>query len=157
MAELRGYMRFKQIHSLALRLRGDALGKQEDNTQLLLGVNHGLRGYSPRRFDGSHRLLFNLEARPTLYRHPLFVLAGALFVDGGKTWTPGLAPAAFKLGVGAGPRIGSHGYTTPRFCELTWLMESATAYGRHFLVLAIIFNHFALIKYDSNRLSPTKP
>ena len=33
-------------------------------------------------------------------------------------------------------------------------MESATAYGRHFLVLAIIFNHFALIKYDTNRLSP---
>ena len=123
MLELRGYLRFKKIHSLAFRLRGDALGRQEDSTQLLLGVNHGLRGYPPRRFDGSHRLLFNLEARPILYRHPLFVLAGALFVDGGKIWTPGISRAALKLGVGAGPRIGlPRIYNTP-------ILRADLAYG----------------------------
>ena len=123
MAELRGYFRFKKIHSLAMRLRGDPLDQGEDKSQFLLGVNHGLRGYPPRRFDGSTRLLFNLEARPTLYRHPLFVLAGALFVDGGKAWTPGLSRAAFKLGVCAGPRIGlPRIYNTP-------ILRADLAYG----------------------------
>ena len=106
LAELRTYAQLREIHTLALRLRFDALGRPEDASQLLLGVDRGLRGYPPRRFDGARRFFLNLEARPTLYRHPAFVLAGALFADGGTVWTPDLTSPDLSLSSGAGLRLG---------------------------------------------------
>lgn len=105
-AELLTYIQLRGIHTLALRLRWDALDRPEDASQLLLGVNRGLRGYAPRRFDGTRRVLLNLEARPTLYRHPAFVIAGALFIDGGAAWTPGLTPSSLNFASGVGTRLG---------------------------------------------------
>ncbi len=106
LAELLVYAHLKEIHTLALRLRWDALSRPEDASQLLLGVDRGLRGYAPRRFDGARRFLLNLEARPTLYRHPAFVLGGAFFVDGGTAWTPGRTPSSLNLASGIGARLG---------------------------------------------------
>ncbi len=98
-------VQIQNIHTLALHARFDAHGNPEDNDQLLLGVDRGLRGYLARRFDGSRRAMVNLEARPTVYRHPFAIFAGAVFVDAGTAWTPGRISPAFNLGAGFGSRI----------------------------------------------------
>jgi outer membrane protein assembly factor BamA len=121
-AQLRVYRRVGALHSIAVRLRFDAIARTEDNAQLLLGALNGLRGYAARRFDGRRRLLFNAEARPTVYRHPYFVVAGALFVDAGRAWTPGES-GKVEMGFGAGGRIGlPRVYNTP-------VMRADLAYG----------------------------
>jgi hemolysin activation/secretion protein len=77
-------------------------------------VDRGLRGYPPRSLDGSRRLLVNAEFRPTLYARPAWVLAAAVFADGGSAWTPGESSPDFKMAVGAGGRLGlSKIYNTP--------------------------------------------
>lgn len=100
------YAQIRGVHTLALRIRWEALARTEDASQLLLGLDQGLRGYPPRRFDGTRRFLFNAEARPTLYRCPTFVLAGACFLDGGTAWTPGRTSPALSLAAGIGARLG---------------------------------------------------
>ena len=74
--------------------------------QYLLGTARGLRGYALRRFDGSRRLIFNVEARPTLLRRRDYTLAGVVFVDGGSAWTPGQGGQVFAIAVGIGGRVG---------------------------------------------------
>ncbi|MDE2808362.1 MAG: hypothetical protein OXN90_08070, partial [Gemmatimonadota bacterium] len=69
------YLRLGGAHSLALRTSWEALHRSEDADQLLLGLTHGLRGYAPRRYDGTRRVIFNVEARPTLVRRPWYTLA----------------------------------------------------------------------------------
>ena len=104
-SSLQVFLRILQVHSLILRGSYAAIARPDDPTQYLLGLNRGLRGYPPRSFDGRQRLLFNLEARPTIKRDPLYVLAGAVFFDAGEAWYDGeeidLKPAA-----GTGVRIG---------------------------------------------------
>ena len=113
-AELITYTRIRSSHTLGLRVRFDALARQEDASQLLLGLETGLRGYAPRRFDGTRRFIANAEVRPTLYRHPAFVLAGALFLDAGTAWTPGLTRSSLSAAAGAGARVGlAHVYNNP--------------------------------------------
>ena len=104
-AQLALYARIRDTHVLAFRARLDAIARPEDADQLLLGFNHGLRGYLPRRFDGARRYIANLEARPTLYRHPRFALGGALFLDAGDAWTPANASPALNAAVGGGLRM----------------------------------------------------
>jgi len=112
--QFQGHARWRLVHSLSLRLRWDAIHRFEDASQLLLGLNSGLRGYPPRRFDGTRRFLFNLEARPTFKRHPSYVLAGVFFVDGGTTWTPPLTSPNLKMSAGLGGRLGlPRIYNTP--------------------------------------------
>lgn len=105
-AEGLAYLRIGVAHSLALRLRADALHQPEDEAQLLLGLDQGLRGYAPRQFDGTRRLLAAIEARPTLYRASRWVLAGALFSEAGAAWTPGQTKAKGHGACGAGVRVG---------------------------------------------------
>jgi len=112
LAEVLAYLRLPPSHSLDLRLRWEALGRPEDQTQFLLGADSGLRGYAPRSFDGRRRALCNLEARPTLWQRPAWVLAGALFAEGGAAWT-GPVPSP-RLALGAGLRLGlPRLYATP--------------------------------------------
>lgn len=104
-AQLALYARIHAIHTIAFRTRLDALARSEDADQLLLGLDHGLRGYLPRRFDGTRRYIANLEARPTLYRHPRFALSGAVFLDAGDAWTPANASPALNAAAGGGLRL----------------------------------------------------
>jgi hypothetical protein len=104
-AELRSHSVIGNHHSVAFRILWEAIGRPEDNDQLLLGAFRGLRGYVPRRFDGSRRLLLNLEARPTLRRRPAYVLAGALFLDAGSAWTPDVSSRTISASSGAGLRL----------------------------------------------------
>ena len=87
-ASATAYFRLGEAHSLALRASWEALHRSEDANQLLLGLERGLRGYAPRRYDGTRRVLFNVEARPTWVRRPWYTLASAAFVDCGTAWTP---------------------------------------------------------------------
>ena len=105
-AELVTYAQVRRLHTLVFRIRWDAIGRTEDTSQLLLGVIRGLRGYVPRRFDGTRRFLLNLEARPTFYRHPAFAFGGAFFMDSGTVWTPGVNDPGLNTSVGLGGRLG---------------------------------------------------
>ena len=105
LGELLAYVQIWEVHTFAIRFRWDALDKPEDNSQLLLGVDRGLRGYRPRRFDGSRRILMNLEARPIVFQRPGLVLAGAFFADGGTAWAPGRSSPSLQFAVGMGVRV----------------------------------------------------
>ena len=113
-SQLRTYHRVRDVHSIAVRLRFDTVDRPEDAAQFLLGLDRGLRGYAPRSFDGSRRLLFNLEARPTFTAHRDYVLAAAVFVDGGTAWTPSVSDPDLHLAAGIGARLGlPRVYSTP--------------------------------------------
>ena len=132
-AELLTYLRIGASHSLALRLRGDTLHRPEDASQLLLGLDYGLRGYAPRRFDGTRRLIGNLEFRPTFIHHPHYTLAGALFAEAGTAWTPDLTDPTFNLSLGFGGRLGlPQVYDTP-------VLRADLAYGWQDRVLQLSF------------------
>ena len=102
---VRAYARLASHHTVALRLWWDTLGEPEDESQLLLGVDRGLRGYAPRRFDGSRRFLFNLEARPTFRQNRIYVLAGSLFADAGSVWSPREIKRDLAASAGVGARV----------------------------------------------------
>lgn len=104
LAELLGYHRLAQGHWLALRLKAEALSHSDDRGQYLLGADTGLRGLLPRTRAGQRRLVANAEVRPTFWRRPVWVLAGALFADAGAAWS-GSRPD-MELAPGAGLRLG---------------------------------------------------
>ena len=102
-----GYFRVGNQHVMAVRVAAHALHRPEDTgSQLLLGVDSGLRGYTARRFDGSRRVLASVEARPVFWRHPQAVIGGALFADIGTAWTPGRMSRHWASSIGAGLRLG---------------------------------------------------
>lgn len=122
-AEGKLLIKLRDVHSLVARIRFDGLGRTEDDTQYLLGAARGLRGYALRRFDGSRRLVFNVEARPTLIRKPAYTVAGAVFLDGGSAWTPGTGDATPAVAAGIGGRVGlNRVYNAP-------VMRGDVAYG----------------------------
>ena len=115
-ASATAYFRLGAVHSLALHASWEALHRSEDADQLLLGLVRGLRGYAPRRYDGTRRVLFNLEARPTWVRRPWYTLASAAFVDCGAAWTPDRERANLVCSPGLGIRLGwPKVYNTPVF------------------------------------------
>ena len=88
--------------------------RSEDTSQLLLGLERGLRGFGPRQFDGTRRLRINIEARPTLYHHAWYTLAAAFFIDSGTAWSPTKSRSELAHTPGAGLRIGfPKFYNTP--------------------------------------------
>ena len=99
------FLQVLRVHGIAFRGNYASIARAEDKTQYLLGLNRGLRGYSPRSFDGQRRLLFNLEARPTIKLTPHYVLAGAVFIDAGKAWYSG-EKTGLKPAAGIGVRLG---------------------------------------------------
>ena len=124
-AEAKLFVKLRQIHGFAARIRYDALGRTEDATQFLLGPERGLRGYALRRFDGTRRLFFNVEGRPTLVRRPAVTLAGAVFVDGGSAWTPAKGDRTFAMSAGIGGRVGMNRvYNSP-------VLRADLGYGFH--------------------------
>ncbi len=90
------------------RLRAAAdLGRNLDgDRQLTLGADTGLRGYDPNRFDGTSRLITNVEWRHRLTGEFLHVavLGMTTFADAGKTWGARVGPSSggWRGDVGAG-------------------------------------------------------
>jgi hypothetical protein len=94
--------------SAGLRLRAAAdLGHNLDgDRQLTLGTDTGLRGYDPNRFDGTSRMVANVEWRHRLTGELLHaaVLGLTAFGDGGRTWGARVGPTSegWRSDVGAG-------------------------------------------------------
>src|SRR5206468_2191816 len=69
-------------------LSGDAGVHLDAADRLLLGGDTGLRGFDARRFDGTRRVLLNVEDR--VHTNRLFLrllqLGGAVFLDVGNAW-----------------------------------------------------------------------
>ncbi len=99
------HVKIREVQAIAARVRWDGLARTEDVTQYLLGPGQGLRGYALRRFDGSKRLFFNVEGRPTLLRREQFTLAGVAFLDGGAAWSES-GDRDLALAAGGGVRLG---------------------------------------------------
>jgi len=78
------------------------------SSQLLLGAQTGLRGYSTYEFSGNRELLFNIEHRlyPDL-TFWIFRIGGTLFFDSGAVWSQGDSQREIKShsAVGFGLRI----------------------------------------------------
>ena len=99
-----------------MHVSGEAIHRSEDAAQFLLGLERGLRGFSPRRFNGNRRLRINIEARPTLIRDPWYVLASAVFLDIGAAWTADIENLNLEYSPGLGFRLGLPKiYNTPVF------------------------------------------
>ncbi len=75
-------------------------------SNLLLGGEFGIRGYSSRALDGQSKIILNIEARQTVWEHPFFAAMGALFYDHGLIWRDSLAWSNTARSVGFGLRIG---------------------------------------------------
>lgn len=93
-------------------LKGTVGKNLDQDNQLLLGGDNGLRGYPIRYQGGEAAALFTLEQRVFTDWYPfrLFRIGGAVFFDAGRTW--GKNPVgAENLGllkdVGIGLRIGN--------------------------------------------------
>lgn len=111
-AGTRYYWRTGEHHLLHAAFSG-ALGVNlDDDQQILLGGDSGLRGYPLRYQAGTARALVTVEERYFTDWQPLhlFAVGGALFFDAGRTW--GRDPLGGEsLGllkdVGVGLRLGS--------------------------------------------------
>ena len=127
LADLRTYIRISQSHSAAVRIRLDALHRPVPVDQLLLGLDTGLRAYSPHAFTGERRSMLSVEMRPTLIRTPWYVLAGAAFFDMGAAWNPPSNPFNLRSSAGLGLRVGLPKlYGTP-----VWRLDLAHAIRQH--------------------------
>lgn len=132
-ADLRAYMRLGRAHSAAVRIRWDALHRPDPIAQLLLGLDTGLRAFSPHAFDGTRRSTFSAEVRPTFVRTPWYVLAGAAFFDVGTAWHSGSEPFRLHYSAGLGLRAGLPTlYGTP-----VWRLDLAHAIYQHSWRLSI--------------------
>lgn len=98
--------------TLAARLSLSTLSRPEDSgSQYLIGGDSGLRGYVPRRFDGSRRLTANVELRPLFVRRSGWALGGAVFADVGGAWDQ---EPSLHAALGSGLRLGlPRLYNTP--------------------------------------------
>jgi hemolysin activation/secretion protein len=85
------------IGKSGLRLRAAAdIGHDLDrDRQLTLGADTGLRGYDPDTFDGTSRVVANVEWRRQITGEFLHVavLGVTAFADGGKTWGARVGPS----------------------------------------------------------------
>jgi hypothetical protein len=79
---------------LRLRVAADLGHNLDGDSQLTLGSDTGLRGYDPNTFDGTSRMIANLEWRHRLTGEFLHVAVLGLtaFADGGKTWGARVGP-----------------------------------------------------------------
>jgi hemolysin activation/secretion protein len=77
------------------RIAADVSRHLDRDRQITLGADTGLRGWNPDYFDGTSRVVANVEYRRQLTGEVLhlFVLGATAFVDGGKTWNPRVGPS----------------------------------------------------------------
>jgi hypothetical protein len=77
-----------------VRAAADLGHNLDGDRQLTLGADTGLRGYDPNTFDGTSRVVTNLEWRRRITGELLHVaaLGFTAFADGGKTWGARVGP-----------------------------------------------------------------
>jgi hemolysin activation/secretion protein len=111
-AEARYYATTSERTKFFATASGTVTERLDDDTQLLLGGDNGLRGYPLRYQGGTSMALLTLEERyyTNWYLFRLFHVASAVFFDMGRTWGTDVTGAtSFGLlkDVGIGLRLGS--------------------------------------------------
>jgi hemolysin activation/secretion protein len=105
------YVRISETWLLYSLLSGNLGRNLDEDHELVLGGENGLRGY-PRRYQGGDRsALFTLEGRyySSLYPFRLVRVGGAVFYDMGRAWGGSYAKAldaGILRDVGVGLRLG---------------------------------------------------
>jgi hemolysin activation/secretion protein len=110
--ETRYYLSTSHRSKFYASLSGAVTEQLDQEWQLLLGGDNGLRGYPLRYQAGTARALLTLEQRyyTDWYPFRLFHVGGAAFFDMGRTWgsdVTGLESAGLLKDVGIGLRFGS--------------------------------------------------
>lgn len=111
-AAARYYWRWREDWLLYAALSGTTTYKLDQDAQLLIGGDSGLRGYPLRFESGTSRALFTVEQRVFTDWFPfrLVRVGGAVFGDVGRTWGTGVVgnsdPGLLK-DVGFGLRLGN--------------------------------------------------
>jgi hemolysin activation/secretion protein len=110
--DARYYWRLSQRQLFFALLSGTVSKNLDQEQQILLGGDNGLRGYPLRYQDGTSRVLLTLEHRiyTKYYLFRLFNVGGAVFFDAGRTWGTGTAGGVSQgvlKDVGVGLRLGS--------------------------------------------------
>jgi hypothetical protein len=104
-AQARLFLRHWSGQTVAGRAEVAVATKLADDLSLPLDDRAGVRGYPRYAFDGTRRLVFGLEARRILWRHPWAVVQGAVFGDQGYIWRDTFPISGAKRSVGTGLRI----------------------------------------------------
>ncbi len=108
----RMYLRLGEKWLFYALISGDRAIRPDDDRQLLLGGDNGLRGYPAQYQPGDRRFLFTLEQRfyTPWFPFRLFRLGGAFFLDMGRAWGgdyKGVPDTGLLRDIGAGLRIGN--------------------------------------------------
>jgi hypothetical protein len=111
-AASRMYVRLGEKWLFFMLLSGARAIRPDDDRQLLLGGDNGLRGYPAEYQPGDRRFLFTIEQRfyTPYFPFRLFRLGGAFFFDMGKAWGGNFSnvpDTGLLRDVGAGLRIGN--------------------------------------------------
>ena len=111
-AEARYYNQTSKRTRFFATINGTVTEQLDDDQQLLLGGDNGLRGYPLRYQAGTASALLTLEQRYYTDWYPwrLFHVAGAVFFDAGRTWgtdVTGATSDGLLKDVGLGLRLGS--------------------------------------------------
>jgi hypothetical protein len=111
-AESRYYLATSARSKLFASLSGTVTRNLNEDEQLTLGGDTGLRGYPLRYQAGTAKALLTLEQRyyTNWYPFRLFHVGGALFFDMGRTWgrdVTGATSMGMLKDVGLGLRLGS--------------------------------------------------
>jgi hemolysin activation/secretion protein len=111
-AESRYYLSTSARSKFYASLSGTVTENLDENDQLTLGGDTGLRGYPLRYQAGTAKALLTLEQRyySKWYPFRLFHVGGAMFFDMGRTWgrdVTGATSLGMLKDVGLGLRLGS--------------------------------------------------
>jgi hypothetical protein len=111
-AESRYYLATSARSKFYASLSGTVTENLNENEQLTLGGDNGLRGYPLRYQAGTSKALLTLEQRyyTTWYPFRLFHVGGVVFFDMGRTWgrdVTGATSLGMLKDVGLGLRLGS--------------------------------------------------
>lgn len=91
---------------LRVRLAADLGHNLDGERQLTLGADTGLRGYDPNTFDGTSRVVANVEWRHRITGELLHIAALGVtaFADAGKSWAARVGPSTegWRSDIGAG-------------------------------------------------------
>jgi len=106
------YLRLGEKWLFFALVSGDKAIRPDDDRQLLLGGDNGLRGYPALYQPGDRRFLLTLEQRfyTPWFPFRLFRLGGAFFFDMGRAWGGdfrGVPDTGLLRDIGAGLRIGN--------------------------------------------------
>jgi hemolysin activation/secretion protein len=98
------------MHTIAANIEFTKLINPDNDKELLLGGESGLRGYSVREFSGNKKLFISVEDRLFLKDDlwELISVGGALFYDAGMVWKKDevVGLRGIKSDIGIGLRFG---------------------------------------------------